>query len=78
MHSFRHAFIQILVLIGSVLGASQASAVEQRPNILLVMDGKWMRQGDLKAVSVAPPYGAGIWHLYDVVKDAGETRDLFP
>jgi len=38
--------------------------------------GKWMRQGDFKAVSVAPPYGTGIWHLYNVNDDPGETRDL--
>ncbi len=35
-----------------------------------------MRQGDFKAVSVAPPYGSGNWHLYNVVDDPGETRDL--
>lgn len=39
-------------------------------------NGKWMRQGDYKAVSVAPPYGPGKWHLYNVVKDPGETQDL--
>ncbi len=41
-----------------------------------IMNGKWMRQGDFKAVSVAPPYGTGSWHLYNVVDDPGETRDL--
>jgi arylsulfatase len=41
-----------------------------------MQNGKWMRQGDLKAVSVAPPFGTGKWALYDVVKDPGETRDL--
>ncbi len=39
-------------------------------------NGKWIRQGDYKAVSVAPPYGPGSWHLYNVVGDPGETRDL--
>jgi arylsulfatase len=39
-------------------------------------NGKWMRQGRYKAVSVAPPYGDGGWHLYDVVSDPGETSDL--
>ncbi len=39
-------------------------------------NGKWMRQGNYKAVSVAKPYGSGKWHLYDVVADPGETRDL--
>jgi arylsulfatase len=41
-----------------------------------MQNGKWMRQGDLKAVSVAPPYGSGTWQLYNVVDDPGETRDL--
>ena len=41
-----------------------------------MLNGKWMRQGVFKAVSVAPPYGTGTWHLYDVANDPGETRDL--
>lgn len=41
-----------------------------------MQNGKWMRQGDLKAVSVAPPFGTGKWALYDVASDPGETRDL--
>jgi len=41
-----------------------------------MQDGKWIRQGRYKAVSVAPPYGLGTWQLYDVVNDPGETRDL--
>ena len=38
--------------------------------------GKWMRQGDLKAVSVPPPYGTGEWQLFNVVVDPGEANDL--
>jgi arylsulfatase A-like enzyme len=41
-----------------------------------MQNGKWMRKGNYKAVSVAKPYGSGTWHLYNVVKDPGETRDL--
>jgi len=41
-----------------------------------ILNGKWMRQGDMKAASVAPPYGTGQWHLYNVLQDPGETRDL--
>jgi arylsulfatase len=41
-----------------------------------MQNGKWMRQGDYKAVSVAPPYGAGTWHLYNLAEDPGETNDL--
>ncbi len=41
-----------------------------------MQNGKWMRQGDFKAVAVAPPYGTGTWHLYNLAEDPGETRDL--
>ena len=41
-----------------------------------MQNGKWMRQGDFKAVSVAPPYGSGEWHLYNIANDPGETHDL--
>jgi len=41
-----------------------------------MQNGKWMRQGDFKAVSVAPPYGTGTWYLYNLADDPGETRDL--
>ncbi len=41
-----------------------------------MINGKWMRQGDFKTVSVAPPYGTGTWHLYNLADDPGETRDL--
>jgi arylsulfatase len=39
-------------------------------------NGKWMRQGDYKAVSIAPPYGSGDWQLFNVAEDPGETHDL--
>ena len=38
--------------------------------------GKWMRQGDLKAVFVPKPYGSGEWSLHDLVRDPGEAKDL--
>ena len=41
-----------------------------------MLNGKWTRKGDFKAVSVAPPYGPGKWQLYNVAEDPGETRDL--
>jgi arylsulfatase/uncharacterized sulfatase len=33
-------------------------------------------KGDLKLVRNLPPVGDGQWHLYDLRKDPGETRDL--
>lgn len=41
-----------------------------------MQNGKWIRQGSYKAVSVAPPYGNEQWHLYDLAEDPGETNDL--
>ncbi|MHC4951435.1 MAG: arylsulfatase [Planctomycetota bacterium] len=38
--------------------------------------GKWMRQGDLKAVMVPKPYGTDQWQLFNLVKDPGESNDL--
>jgi arylsulfatase len=38
--------------------------------------GKWMRQGDLKAVMVPKPYGTGEWQLFNVANDPGEAIDL--
>jgi arylsulfatase len=38
--------------------------------------GKWLRQGDYKAVMVPPPFGEGEWQLFDMAKDPGETDDL--
>ncbi len=41
-----------------------------------MQNGKWMRQGDFKAMSVAPPYGDGVWRLFNLADDPGETRNL--
>ncbi len=38
--------------------------------------GKWLRQGDYKAVLVPPPFGSAEWQLFDLSKDPGETQDL--
>ncbi len=41
-----------------------------------MLNGKWMRQGDMKAVSIPEPIGSGEWRLYNVVTDPGEANDL--
>lgn len=41
-----------------------------------MVGGKWMRQGDFKAVMVPKPYGSGQWNLFNVVADPGEAKDL--
>jgi arylsulfatase A-like enzyme len=35
-----------------------------------------VRQGDWKAVFIPAPAGPGVWQLYDLARDPGETRDL--
>jgi arylsulfatase len=41
-----------------------------------MLGGRWMRQGPHKAVLIPKPNGPGVWQLFDVVKDPGETKDL--
>ncbi len=41
-----------------------------------MLNGKWVRKGEYKAMSVTPPYGPGEWQLYNVAEDPGETRDF--
>jgi arylsulfatase len=41
-----------------------------------MLNGKWMRQGDFKAVSIPEPDGPGEWRLFNVVTDPGEANDL--
>jgi arylsulfatase len=38
--------------------------------------GRWMRQGNYKAVLVPKPYGTGDWQLFGVVADPGEAKDV--
>lgn len=35
-----------------------------------------IRQGDWKALYLPPPYGPGVWQLYDLSRDRGEIHDL--
>ena len=39
-------------------------------------NGKWIRQGDFKAIFVQKPYGLEKWQVFNVEEDTGETRDL--
>ncbi len=41
-----------------------------------MQDNKWVRQGNFKAVKVAPPYGPGKWELYNLSTDIGESNNL--
>ena len=63
-------------LAGILNGSAQAVYADEEFVGGEMQNGKWMRQGDYKAVSIAPPYGKGGWQLYNVVDDPGETNDL--
>ncbi|MGI9533036.1 arylsulfatase [Lutimonas sp.] len=41
-----------------------------------MQNGKWIRQGNFKAVFIPKPYGPQEWKLYDLSVDPGETTDL--
>jgi arylsulfatase len=41
-----------------------------------MLNGRWMRRGDFKALFVPPPFGRNHWELYNVAADPGETHDL--
>jgi arylsulfatase len=61
---------------GLLKGTTQAAYGTEEFICGEMQDGKWVRQGDFKAVSVAPPYGASTWQLYNLSVDPGETNDL--
>jgi arylsulfatase len=63
-------------LKGVLTGSKEAAYADSEYIAGEMLNGKWVRQGGFKAVSVAPPYGAGDWKLYDVNRDPGETADL--
>ncbi len=41
-----------------------------------MLNGKWIRKGNYKAVLVTKPYGPNQWRLYDMSLDPGETTDI--
>ena len=64
----------------SLAGVTSGSQADTYAEDALVggemINGKWMRRGDYKAVLVAKPLGQGSWRLYDTAKDPGETKDF--
>jgi arylsulfatase len=41
-----------------------------------MIGGRWISDGNHKAALVAEPYGRGVWELYDLQDDPGETRNI--
>ncbi len=64
----------------SLIGVTSGSQHDTYPKDAAVggemINGKWMRKGDYKAVLVAKDFGPGVWKLYNLAEDPGETRDL--
>ncbi|MDO8283647.1 MAG: arylsulfatase [Rhodoferax sp.] len=71
--------------IEPITGKSLVSLVKGETGIVRTADeplgyelsgNKALFKGDLKLSRNDPPVGDGLWHLYDVQKDPGETHDL--
>ena len=44
--------------------------------LFLLQDSKAVYSGNLKGINIQKPIRDGEWHLYDIVKDPTETKDL--
>ena len=63
-------------LAGVVFGSQENTYAKDTPIGGEMINGKWMRKGEYKAVLVAKPWGPGSWRLYNTARDPGETTDL--
>ena len=63
-------------LAGVTSGSQENTYAKEVPIGGEMINGKWMRKGDYKAVLVTKPYGPATWQLFNMIEDPGETRDL--
>ena len=63
-------------LMPMLTGAAPAVHPADRPLGYELSGNAVLFKGDYKLVKNLPPYGDAAWHLYDIVRDPGETRDL--
>ena len=63
-------------LAGITSGTQEHTYTKDVPIGGEMINGKWMRKGDYKAVLVAKPFGPATWQLFNTIEDPGETRDL--
>jgi arylsulfatase/uncharacterized sulfatase len=63
-------------LMPLLTGKAQAVRGEREPLGYELSGNVALFKGDLKLVKNLPPVGDGKWHLYDMLKDPGETNDL--
>jgi len=65
-------------LMPIVTGAAQNIYGENDPVAYELAGHKALFMGDHKIVKIRPPMGDDMWHLYNIVRDPGETNDLSP
>jgi arylsulfatase/uncharacterized sulfatase len=63
-------------LVALVKGETHSVRNPDEPLGYELSGNKALFRGDLKLVKNDPPVGDGLWHLFDVRKDPGETHDL--
>jgi arylsulfatase/uncharacterized sulfatase len=63
-------------LVSLVKGETRSVRNADEPLGYELSGNKALFRGDLKLTKNDPPVGDGLWHLYDVQKDPGETHDL--
>ncbi|MEO6215433.1 MAG: arylsulfatase [Sphingomonas sp.] len=63
-------------LVPMLTGASDSVHPVSQPIGYELSGNAALFRGDYKLVKNLPPTGHGEWHLYDIVTDPGETRDL--
>jgi arylsulfatase len=63
-------------LAGVMSGSQENTYAKDVPIGGEMINGKWIRKGDYKAMQVAKPYGPGTWQLFNTIEDPGETQDL--
>jgi arylsulfatase/uncharacterized sulfatase len=63
-------------LLPLLTGAADTVHPDDRPIGYELSGNAAIFRGDYKLVKNLPPTGTGEWHLYDIFRDPGETRDL--
>jgi arylsulfatase/uncharacterized sulfatase len=57
-------------------GETNAVYASHESIVMEAAGGAALYRGDYKLVRDRPPFGDAAWHLYDIVRDPGETSDL--
>lgn len=77
--SYQGAAVEPLVgqsLLGLLRGSVAAVRGQEQPLGYELSGNAALFKGSLKLMRNMPPLGDGLWHLYDLATDPGETQDL--